>query len=125
MNKIIYDNVTLDFVINSIITRIIGLEETENVEDLIIYSKSNPETIIKYIDSEITNLENYIKLFSNIKNINEYSIETNIEDFIVFTVDYEEKMIKNMSILEYINIAKTYYNIDIMNINDFVVELKI
>ena len=125
MNKIIYDNVTLDFVINSIITRIIGLEETENLEDLIIYSKSNPETIIKYIDSEITNLENYIKLFSNIKNINEYSIETNIEDFIVFTVDYEEKMIKNMSILEYINIAKTYYNIDIMNINDFVVELKI
>lgn len=125
MNKIIYDNVTLEFILNSIITKIIGLDENENVEDLIIYSKSNKDTIIKFIDADIIDLEKYVNLFSNKININEYSIETSLEDFVVFTIDTEEKMIKNMSILEYINIAKQYYNIDIMKIDDFIVELNI
>jgi len=123
MEKIIYDNVSLQYIVNAINTGIVGLDEDENFYNFIIYSKLKPGVLIKLIDFDITDkiisiLETGKFVIAEILNMkevtNNYSIERDVNDFIVFVMDSTEKILKNMSLTEYIVSSKLLNNENIL-----------
>lgn len=100
MKKIqkIYENVSLRYIINSINNGVTGISK---LNDVLIISDSKPGIFIKNITIDISNiLSNQFLDISILEKAQEIEIDFNT--FIVFTVNDEEKLLMNCSLLEYI-----------------------
>jgi len=94
----IFEKVSLTAIITHINEGVTGVNDLENI---IITSEDKPGIFIKYITFDITDLLTNGLLDADIKNkISGAEIEFN--DFVVFTIEPEEKVLLNMSLFEYI-----------------------
>lgn len=94
----IFEKVSLTTIITHINEGVTGVNDLENI---IITSEDKPGIFIKYITFDITDLLTNGLLDADIKNkISGAEVEFN--DFVVFTIEPEEKVLLNMSLFEYI-----------------------
>lgn len=111
MKKIqkIYENVSLRYIINSINNGVTGISKLNNV---LIISDNKPGIFIKNITIDISNiLSNQFLDISILEKAKEIEIDFNA--FIVFTINDEEKLLMNCSLLEYILMNDTENNEEI------------
>jgi hypothetical protein len=111
MKKIqkIYENVSLRYIINSINNGVTGISK---LNDVLIISDNKPGIFIKNITIDISNiLSNQFLDISILEKAQEIEIDFNT--FIVFTINDEEKLLMNCSLLEYILMNDTENNEEI------------
>lgn len=124
MEKIIYDNCTLENILETISNGLVGFEEDENVNDLVIVN--NIEQIFKGIvikPCSINIIDNVLKVIAQ-KQIKIDSLETEILEYVVFTAAIEDDeetgkpnhILINQSLSEYILMMKKA-NIDLLLTN--------
>ena len=100
----IFENKSLQFIINSINT---GLVEYESIKTLKIISKNKPDFFIKIVDIDITTYVSSMIKESVLKNEISF-VETNFFDYIVFgKIENEQKenTLVVISLLELVSIS--------------------
>ncbi len=98
--QIIYNNVSLKYLLGTVFGTSTGVDK---IEKCLIVSDSKPDIFIKYLSLDITEFITESILDDGWKEFVE-DVEVEFHNFIVFTINKEEKTLMNMSLLEYINI---------------------